>query len=102
MDAVQKTNYIEASQKIFPNYRVTMFENFGNLVARANNIKRFMKENLKANPLKGQEKYALVCHSTIIAALTSDGLEDPTNQESKLVNPTMMLNCQSLPFIEKQ
>jgi hypothetical protein len=53
----------------------------------------FMKENLKANPLKGQEKYALVCHSTIIAALTSDGLEDPQNPESKLVNPTMMLNC---------
>lgn len=46
MEAVQKTNYIEASQEIFPEYRVTMFENFGNLVARANNIKRFMKVNL--------------------------------------------------------
>jgi len=59
-----------------------MFENFGNLLARANIIKRFMKENLKANPLEGQEKYALVCHSTIIAALTSEGLEDPSNMES--------------------
>lgn len=77
-----------------------MFENFGNLFARANIIKRFMKENLKANPLEGQEKYALVCHSTIIAAITSEGLEDPKNPESSLVNPTLMLNCQSLPYAE--
>ena len=51
MEAPNKTNYQEAAKKIFPNYAVSMYENNGCLVGRANNIRSFMKEYLRANPL---------------------------------------------------
>ena len=51
-EAPQKTNYQDAAKKIFPNYAVSMFENNGCLVARANNVRRYLRENLRANPLK--------------------------------------------------
>ena len=48
------------------------------------------------NPLQDQEKYAVVCHSMIIAALTASGL-DP-NHPKGLANCTWLSNCQLLPF----
>jgi hypothetical protein len=41
------------------------------------------------NPLEGQQKYAVVCHSMIIAALTADGVtEEPKEGPSGLKNHT--------------
>ena len=35
-----------------------------------------MKENLRINQLKGDEKYGIVCHSMIIATLTAKGIDE--------------------------
>jgi hypothetical protein len=55
-----------------------------------------MTEYKRMNPLEDQEKYGVVCHSMIIAALTASG-HDPTHPKG-LANYTWLSNCQLLPY----
>ena len=68
------------------------------LLRRGVVIDDFLKEYLRCNPLNGQQKYGVVCHSMIIATLTSSGL-DP-NDKKGLKDYVWMQNCQLLPYVK--
>ena len=51
------------------------FESVPALFSRAKIIKAWMKDNLRMNELKGDEKYGIVSHSMIIATLTAKGVD---------------------------
>ena len=72
---------IEVLQETLPKY--PQFEDNESLLRRGAGVKEFMRENLRMNPLEGQQKYAIVCHSMLIAALTSDGLTEEPSEGSK-------------------
>lgn len=67
------------------------FEDCESLLRRGAVIKGFMKENLRMNPLEGDEKYAIVCHSMIIATLTAEGLDESDKMGYK--NYKWLHNC---------
>ena len=50
-----------------------------------------MKENLRMNPLEGDEKYGIVCHSMICATLTAKGLDE--NDKMGFKGYTWLKNC---------
>ena len=52
------------------------FETMEMMWDRAQRIKFFMKEHIAKNPIGGDERIAVVCHSTLIKALTSTKLVD--------------------------
>ena len=51
-----------------------LFETLPQLYERAQSVKAFMKEYLNKNPVQNDEKFAMVCHSMTIAALTATGV----------------------------
>jgi len=55
-----------------------------------------MKQNLQSNPVEGDEKIAIVCHSHIIAAMTADGVD--LADKRGYTGYTWTDNCQLLPF----
>ena len=86
-ESVQKTNVIEVLKDTLPKYQ--QFEDNESTLRRCAGIQEFMKENLRMNPLEGHQKYAVVCHSMLIAAMTSDGLtEEPLEGPKGLKNHT--------------
>ena len=93
-EAFQKTNVVEVMQKTFPKYK--QFEDAGDLLRRAAVIDEFLTEFLRANPLQGEQKHAIVCHSMIMATLTSAGA-DPADKYG-LKDYTWPANCQLLPY----
>ena len=66
------TNVTEVLQETMKNHP-SPWENWEALWQRGNVIKKFLKSNLVSNPVHGDEKIAIVCHSHLIAAITSDG-----------------------------
>jgi len=68
----QKTNVTQVLQDTMKNHP-SPWESWEALWQRGNSIKGFLKTNLTSNPVQGDEKIAIVCHSHLIAALTSDG-----------------------------
>jgi hypothetical protein len=50
---------------------------------------------LRANPLDfgKQEKYGVITHSSILKALTAEGVDN----EGKLINPRNFKNCEAVP-----
>ena len=76
-EAPQKTNVIEVLKSTFAKYDKA-FEDVDSLLRRATVIDDFLKEHLRCNPLEGDQKYAVVCHSMIIATMTSEGA-DPSD-----------------------
>lgn len=94
--APQKTNVIEVLKGTLKRYDV--FEQVPDLFARAAVIKRFMRENLAAEPLEDGQKYGVVCHSMLIANLTASELDpDPSNFKG-VKGYTWAENCQMVPF----
>jgi len=55
-------------------YEIEPFEDPESLVRRAHVVDEFLKEYLRVNPVDDR-KYALVCHSMIISAMTSEGTD---------------------------
>lgn len=106
-EAFQKTNIIEVMKKVLPehaanansksNPKSPSFEDAPDLLARKKVIDEFLKEHLRCNPLPEGKKIAVVCHSTLIAALTSKGLDPST--EKGLKDYTWTANCQLLPYL---
>lgn len=94
-EAPQKTNYIEVMNEVLPTHH-PRFEDCESLLRRADVIRGFMRENLRANPLQGDEKYGIVCHSMIIATLTAKGLDE--NDKMGFKDYKWLQNCQSLAF----
>jgi len=88
--APQKTNYKEVMTEVLPTHH-PRFEDCESLLRRAEVIKGFMKENLRTNPLEGDEKFAIVCHSMIIATLTAEGLDESDKMGFK--NYKWLMNC---------
>lgn len=76
------------------------FEDPDSLLRRAAVIDEFLKEHLRCNPLQGDQKYGVVCHSMIIATMTSEG-PDPSDKRG-LKNYTWTANCQLLPYMKIQ
>ena len=72
------------------------FETPADLLRRKTVIDDFLKEYLRCNPLAEGKKNAIVCHSMIIATMTSEG-EDQTDKRG-LKNYTWTKNCQLLPY----
>jgi hypothetical protein len=70
---------------------IPRFEDCESLLRRAEVIKGFMRENLRQNPLENDEKYAIVCHSMIIATLTAEGLDE--NDKMGFKNYKWLMNC---------
>jgi hypothetical protein len=68
-------------QETLPKY--PQFEDNESMLRRCASVKEFMKENLRMNPLEGQQKYAMVCHSMFVASMTSDGLTEEHAEGSK-------------------
>ena len=71
------------------------YENHKDLYARAKVIKQFMREYISANPLEGQEKYAVISHSRIIATLTATGYRE---EDDSLVDYVWFKNCEMRPY----
>ena len=82
--------------KTLQKYKPEKFEDNESLLRRAWIIKDFMKEYLRTNPLEGQQKYGIVCHSVIIGAMTAEGMDKDGHYGFK--NPTVALNCQHITF----
>ena len=70
---------MDVMKEILPTYK-PQFEDAASLLRRAAVANEFMKEYLKANPLKEGEKYAISTHSMFIATLTAEGL-DPSDKK---------------------
>ena len=64
---------------------------------RAQESKKVLKKFLEENPLQGDEKIAVVCHSKLIAATTADGFEGE-GALSKLTNFVWTKNAEVLPI----
>jgi len=62
------------------------FEDPASLLRRRTIVEEFMKEYLRMNPLTGQEKYGIVCHSMLMATMTCEGLNP--NDKFGLLNYT--------------
>jgi hypothetical protein len=93
-ETLQKTNVMEVMKATLPKYEP--FEDSESLWRRAGILREFMKENLRSNPLEGQQKYAIVCHSMIIACLTADGIDE--SDKTGFKGYTWCENCQNIPF----
>lgn len=52
-------------------------------LARAQDVKAWMKDNLKVNELRGDEKYGIVSHSVLIASLTAKGIDSKDHRGLK-------------------
>ena len=81
--------------KTLRKYDAEPFEDPESLLQRAQVIDEFLKEYLRMNPV-GDKKYALVSHSMIISAMTSEG----TDKSDKIgfKNYTWPENCQLIPY----
>lgn len=95
-EAFQKTNIIEVMIRTLPKYK-PQFEMPADLLRRKVVIDEFLKEYLRCNPLAEGKKNAIVCHSLIIATMTSQG-EDPSDRKG-LKSYTWTQNCQLLPYL---
>ena len=89
-EAFQKTNVREVMTRIFSHHSGP-FETVADLLRRKIVIDDFFKEYERCNPLAAGKKYGVVCHSTLIATLTSDG-EDPSDKRG-LKNYVWPGNC---------
>ena len=89
-EAFQKTNVREVMTRIFPNHKPS-FETVADLLRRKIVIDDFFKEYERCNPLSVGKKYGVVCHSMLIATLTSDG-EDSSDKKG-LKNYVWSGNC---------
>ena len=71
-------------------------ETDGMLFERGKRTQVFMKEYLEKNPIQGDERIAVVCHSRVIAAMTATGVgPDPENAaKDKLQGFYWMNNCE--------
>jgi hypothetical protein len=67
------------------------------LYARAQVIKKFLREYITANPLDNgkQEKYGIISHSRIIATMTAKGHKE---EDDSLVDFIWFENCEMRPF----
>ena len=74
------------------------FEDCESLLRRADVIKAFMKEYERMNPLTGDEKFGIVCHSQLIATMTAEGLDE--NDSKGFKGYTWAENCQLLPYFK--
>lgn len=72
------------------------FEDPECLLRRGDNVRKFLLEYRRVNPLQDGQKYGIVCHSMMIATLTAKGL-DKTNERG-FYGYTWCDNCQLLPF----
>jgi hypothetical protein len=70
-----------------------MFENAQALLDRAEAIKQWMKQVVAANPVSTDEKFAVICHSKIIAALTAEGLDPNDPRGIGFKNYSFLDNC---------
>ena len=70
-----------------------MFENSQALLDRAEAIKQWMKQVVAANPVTADEKFCVVCHSKIIAALTAEGLDPDDVRGIGFLNYKFLDNC---------
>jgi len=68
----QKTNVTQVLQDTMKQHP-SPWETWESLWQRSCVIKNFLKKYLRAYPLQGDEKTAIVCHSHLIAAITSNG-----------------------------
>ena len=84
------TKYHQACCDIFPQ-RNPRFESSESLLERAEVIRKWMRMIIKQNPLKKDQKFAVVCHSMIIAALTAKALDSKTN--TGFGEHTWLQNC---------
>lgn len=101
-DGCQKTNVTEVLQETLKKHP-SPWENWEALWQRGNGVKKFLKKNLTSNPVKGDEKIAIVCHSHLIAAITSDGPD--ASERRGFTGYYWTQNCQLLPFttyVEKE
>jgi len=69
------------------------FETNEMMMDRAQRIKAFLREHIAKNPISGNERIAVVCHSTVIKALGSTGYLP----DGKL-NGYHPKNCEIQPF----
>jgi hypothetical protein len=67
------------------------------LYARAQVIKKFLREYITANPLDDgkQEKYGIISHSRIIATMTAKSHKE---EDDSLVDFIWFENCEMRPF----
>ena len=84
----------EVLKEIIPTYK--RFEDSPDLLKRADVINKFMRRYLDSNPMQGDEKIAIVCHSFIMAAMTAEGLDK--NEKYGFKGFIWPQNCQLLPY----
>ena len=70
-----QTNYIDVMLQVLPTHEPS-FEAAPHMLQRAEAIKGFLRKQLELDPVEGDQKYGVVCHSMIMAALTAEGLDD--------------------------
>jgi len=70
---------MEVLKATLPTYK-PRFEDAESLLRRADVIREFMREYLRAHPMEGDEKIAITCHSMLIATMTAEG---PDENDSK-------------------
>ena len=73
-----------------PKYK-PRFEDCASLLRRGAVAKEFMREYLRVNPLKDDEKYAVSTHSMFIATMTAEGLDE--NDKMGFKNYVWTQNC---------
>ena len=75
-----------------------IFEDPHDLIRRKGLIDEFLKEYLRTNPLGEGKKYGIVCHSMIIAALTSKGVD--LEDKRGLKDHIWTANGQAIPYTD--
>ena len=73
------------------------FERKDDIYNRVQRALTYMREFIAANPLEGDEKTAVVCHSQWIAGATADGYTGE-GQSAVLTNQIWMQNAQACPY----
>lgn len=69
-------------------------EDYPTLFPRAQNMISFMREYLRFNNVKENQKLAIVAHSSYLKSITAKGL----NEKDELIDGKDMKNCQITPM----